>query len=99
MKKIFEFVKIGGIWFYWSNEQSLRELEMQGSLLDTLDNKFVRLQMVDQATAKITLSKVDEDEFGAFYMCKSRNYNGKVRINNLIFSDGGFPTTIYLREL
>lgn len=44
-------------------------------LLDSLDNKFVRLQMVDSAAAKITLSKIEEDECGATYLCKSKNYN------------------------
>lgn len=74
-EKTFEFVKVGGVWFYWWPE----ELAMVGGadeLLDSLDNKFVRLQMVDPA--KITLSKIEEDECGATYLCKSKNYNDRI---------------------
>lgn len=65
MRKTFEFVKVGGVWFYWwpDYDGTPEELAMVGGadeLLDSLDNKFVRLQMVDPAAAKITLSKIEE---------------------------------------
>lgn len=41
-------------------------------LLDSLDDRFVRLQMVDPSVAKIVLSKIEEDENGATYLCKVR---------------------------
>lgn len=52
MRKTFEFVKVGGVWFYWwpDYDGTPEELAMVGGadeLLDSLDNKFVRLQMVD----------------------------------------------------
>lgn len=61
MRKTFEFVKVGGVWFYWwpDYDGTPEELAMVGGeLLDSLDNKFVRLQ--DPAAAKITLSKIEE---------------------------------------
>lgn len=63
MRKTFEFVKVGGVWFYWwpDYDGTPEELAMVGGadeLLDSLDNKFVRLQMADPAAAKITLSKL-----------------------------------------
>lgn len=99
MRKTFEFVKVGGVWFYWQPE----ELAMVGGadeLLDSLDNKFVRLQMVDPAAAKITLSKIEEDECGATYLCKSKNYNDRVWICAVTLSVfGEYPQNIYLKDM
>lgn len=58
MRKTFEFVKVGGVWFYWwlDYDGTPEELAMVGGadeLLDSLDNKFVRLQMVDPAAASL----------------------------------------------
>ena len=69
MRKTFEFVKVGGVWFYWwpDFDGDPGELAMVGgadNLLDSLDDRFVRLQMVDPSVAKITLSKIEEDESG-----------------------------------
>lgn len=105
MRKTFEFVKVGGVWFYWWSDYdgTPEELAMVGGadeLLDSLDNKFVRLQMVDPAAAKITLSKIEEDECGATYLCKSKNYNDRVWIcpvTLLVFNE--YPQNIYLSEL
>lgn len=79
MRKTFEFVKVGGVWFYWWPDFD-GELAMVGGADNLLDNKFVRLQMVDPSVAKITLSKIEEDESGATYLCKSKNYNDRVWI-------------------
>lgn len=69
-------------------------------LLDSLDNKFVRLQMVDPAAAKITLSKIEEDECGATYLCKSKNYNDRVWICAVTLSVfGEYPQNIYLKDM
>lgn len=67
MRKTFEFVKIGGTWFYWwpdfcRDPGELAMVNGADSFLDSIDNKFVRLQMVDPSVAKITLSKIEEDE-------------------------------------
>lgn len=67
MRKTFEFVKVGGVWFYWwpDFDGDPGELAMVGgadNLLDSLDDRFVRLQMVDPSVAKIVLSKIEEDE-------------------------------------
>lgn len=105
MRKTFEFVKVGKTWFYWWSDfdGDLRELAMiegADSLLDSLDNKFVRLQMVDPSLAKITLSKIEEDENGATYLCKSKYYNDRVWISPmalLVFNK--YPQNIYLAEL
>lgn len=105
MRKTFEFVKVGGVWFYWwpGFDGDPGELAMVGGaddLLDSLDNKFVRLQMVDPSVAKITLSKIEEDESGATYLCKSKNYNDRVWIcpvTLLVFNE--YPQNIYLTEL
>lgn len=66
MRKTFEFVKVGGVWFYWwpDFDGDPGELAMVGGaddLLDSLDDRFVRLQMVDPSVAKIVLSKIEED--------------------------------------
>lgn len=63
MRKTFEFVKVGGVWFYWwpDFDGDPGELAMVGGaddLLDSLDDRFVRLQMVDPPVAKIVLSKL-----------------------------------------
>ena len=95
MRKTFEFVKVGGVWFYWWPDFD-GELAMGADNL--LDNKFVRLQMVDPSVAKITLSKIEEDESGATYLCK--NYNDRVWIcpvTLLVFNE--YPQNIYLTEL
>lgn len=105
MRKTFEFVKIGGVWFYWWSDfnGSLKELIMIGKandFLNSLNDKFVRLQMVDSSVAKITLSKIEEGENGATYLCKSKDYNDRIIINSvalLIFNE--FPQNIYLSEL
>ena len=105
MRKTFEFVKVGGVWFYWwpDYDGTPEELAMVGGadeLLDSLDNKFVRLQMVDPAAAKITLSKIEEDECGATYLCKSKNYNDRVWICAVTLSVfGEYPQNIYLKDM
>ena len=105
MRKTFEFVKVGGVWFYWwpDFDGDPGELAMVGEaddLLDSLDDRFVRLQMVDPSVAKIVLSKIEEDESGATYLCKSKNYNDRVWIcpvTLLVFNE--YPQNIYLSEL
>lgn len=102
MRKTFEFVKVGGVWFYWwpDFDGDPGELAMVGDLLDSLDDRFVRLQMVDPSVAKIVLSKIEEDENGATYLCKSKNYNDRVWIcpvTLLVFNE--YPQNIYLSEL
>lgn len=105
MRKTFEFVKVGGVWFYWwpDFDEDPGELAMVGGaddLLDSLDDRFVRLQMVDPSVAKIVLSKIEEDENGATYLCKSKNYNDRVWIcpvTLLVFNE--YPQNIYLSEL
>lgn len=105
MRKTFEFVKVGGVWFYWwpdfdGDPEELAMVDGADDLLDSLDDKFVRLQMVDPSVAKITLSKIEEDESGAAYLCKSKNYNGRVWICPvalLVFNE--YPQNIYLTEL
>lgn len=105
MRKTFEFVKVGGVWFYWWSDfdGDPGELAMVGGaddLLDSLDDRFVRLQMVDTSVAKIVLSKIEEDENGATYLCKSKNYNDRVWIcpvTLLVFNE--YPQNIYLSEL
>lgn len=105
MRKTFEFVKVGGVWFYWwpDYDGTPEELAMVGGadeLLDSLDNKFVRLQMVGPAAAKITLSKIEEDECGATYLCKSKNYNDRVWICAVTLSvSGEYPQNIYLKDM
>lgn len=105
MRKTFEFVKLGGSWFYWwpDFDGDPSELAMvcgADKLLDSLDGRFVRLQVVDQAVSKITLSKIEEDENGATYLCKSRNYNDRVWICPVtLLVLGEYPQNIYLREL
>lgn len=104
MRKTFEFVKVGGVWFYWwpDFDGDPGELAMVGGaddLLDSLDDRFVRLQMVDPSVAKIVLSKIEEDENGATYLCKSKNYNDRVWIcpvTLLVFNE--YPQNIYLSE-
>lgn len=96
MRKTFEFVKVGGVWFYWWPDFD-GELAMAD---DLLDDRFVRLQMVDPSVAKIVLSKIEEDENGATYLCKSKNYNDRVWIcpvTLLVFNE--YPQNIYLSEL
>lgn len=101
MRKTFEFVKVGGVWFYWwpDFDGSPEELVMVGEaddLLDSLDDRFVRLQMVDPPVAKIALSKIEEDENGATYLCK--NYNDRVcPVTLLVFNE--YPQNIYLSKL
>lgn len=105
MRKTFEFVKVEGVWFYWwpDFDGSPEELVMVGGaddLLDSLDDRFVRLQMVDPPVAKIVLSKIEEDENGATYLCKSKNYNDRVWIcpvTLLVFNE--YPQNIYLSKL
>lgn len=105
MRKTFEFVKVGGVWLYWwpDFDGDPEELAMVGGaddLLDSLDDRFVRLQMVDPSVAKIVLSKIEEDENGATYLCKSKNYNDRVWIcpvTLLVFNE--YPQNIYLSEL
>lgn len=105
MRKTFEFVKVGGVWFYWwpDFDGDPGELAMVGGaddLLDSLDDRFVRLQMADPSVAKIVLSKIEEDENGATYLCKSKNYNDRVWIcpvTLLVFNE--YPQNIYLSEL
>lgn len=105
MRKTFEFVKVGGIWFYWwpdfdGDPGELAMVDGADDLLDSLDDRFVRLQMVDPSVAKIVLSKIEEDENGATYLCKSKNYNDRVWIcpvTLLVFNE--YPQNIYLSEL
>ena len=100
MRKTFEFVKVGGVWFYWwpDFDGSPEELVMVGGADDLLDDRFVRLQMVDPPVAKIVLSKIEEN--GATYLCKSKNYNDRVWIcpvTLLVFNE--YPQNIYLSKL
>lgn len=49
MRKTFEFVKIGGTWFCWwpdfcGDPGELAMVNGADSFLDSIDNKFVRLQ-------------------------------------------------------
>lgn len=105
MRKTFEFVKVGGVWFYWwpdfdGDPGELAMVDGADDLLDSLDDRFVRLQMVDPSVAKIVLSKIEEDENGATYLCKSKNYNDRVWIcpvTLLVFNE--YPQNIYLSEL
>lgn len=105
MRKTFEFVKVGGVWFYWwpDFDGDPGELAMVGradDLLDSLDDRFVRLQMVDPSVAKIVLSKIKEDENGATYLCKSKNYNDRVWICPVtlsVFEE--YPQNIYLKDM
>lgn len=54
--------------------------------------------MVDPAAAKITLSKIEEDECGATYLCKSKNYNEWICAVTLsVF--GEYPQNIYLKDM
>lgn len=102
MRKTFEFVKVGGVWFYWWSDfdGDPGELAMVGDLLDSLDDRFVRLQMVDPSVAKIVLSKIEEDENGATYLCKSKNYNDRVWICPVTLSVfGEYPQNIYLKDM
>lgn len=105
MKKVFEFVKVGGTWFYWwpdfvGDPAELAMVCGADSLLDSIDSKFVRLQVVDPAAAKIILSKIEEDANGATYLCKSRCYNDRVWICPITLEVlGEYPQNIYLREL
>lgn len=105
MRKTFEFVKVGGVWFYWWSDfdGDPGELAMVGGaddLLDSLDDRFVRLQMVDPSVAKIVLSKIEEDENGATYLCKSKNYNDRVWICPVTLSVfGEYPQNIYLKDM
>lgn len=56
--------------------------------------------MVDPSVAKITLSKIEEDESGATYLCKSRRYNDRVWICPVTLEVfGEYPQNIYLKEL
>lgn len=78
----------------------LSKMSDADELLDSLDNKFVRLRMVDPAAAKITLSKIEEDECGATYLCKSKNYNDRVWICAVTLSVfGEYPQNIYLKDM
>lgn len=52
--------------------------------------------MVDPA--KITLSKIEEDECGATYLCKSKNYRVWICAVTLsVF--GEYPQNIYLKDM
>lgn len=54
--------------------------------------------MVDPSVAKIVLSKIEEDENGATYLCKSKNYNDRVcPVTPPVFNE--YPQNIYLSEL
>ena len=105
MRKTFDFVKVGGTWFYWWPDfvGDPGELAMVGGaddLLNSIDNRFVKLQMVDSSVAQIILSKIEEDENGATYLCKSENYNGRVWICPVTLEVfGEYPQNIYLKEL
>lgn len=56
--------------------------------------------MVDPAAAKITLSKIEEDECGATYLCKSKNYNDRVWICAVTLSVfGEYPQNIYIKDM
>ena len=101
---ILEFVKIGGIWFYWlpNYQGEPEELNMFGafSFLNSIDDKFVRLQKVNPATARIVLSNVEINEQGARYICKSKFYNGSVWIRPILGEMlGGYPQNLYLSEI
>ena len=56
--------------------------------------------MVDPSVAKIVLSKIEEDEYGATYLCKSKYYNDRIWVSPvtlLVFNE--YPQNIYLSEL
>ncbi len=105
MRKIFEFVKVGGTWFYWWPDfhgypQDLAMVNGADDFLNTLDDKFVRLQTVDPSVAKIVLTKVEENSDGATYLCKSRLYNDTVWVCPVTLDVlGEYPQNIYLKEV
>lgn len=108
MRKILEFVKIGGIWFYWApffeGSPNLEELRMNDGmekLLDSVDSTFVRLQLIDPAISKITLSKMYDNELGAEYLCRSKGYSGKIFFCKAFMDEafGNCPQNIYLKEI
>lgn len=108
MRKILEFVKIGNVWFYWAPffecSPNLEELKMEDGmekLLESIDSVFVRLQLTDSAVAKISLSKMYDNELGAEYLCRSKGFNGKVFFCKAFIDEvfGNCPSDIYLREL
>lgn len=106
MKKIFEFVKIANTWYYWWPDfigavEELSMIDGADKLLDSLNSKYVKLQLVDPKVAEIVLSKIDEDADGATYTCKSKNYNDTVwicTVASLVFHDE-YPQNIYLKQL
>lgn len=106
MRKIFEFVKIGGTWFYWWSDFKgyPHELVMKNgsdSLLDSfLEDRFVRLVMVDKSIAQVILTKTEETSEGATYLCKSKRYNGSIWLSSVALDVlGDYPQIIYLKEL
>jgi len=107
MKRIFEFIKVGETWFYWwpdfiGDVMELSMVDGADKLLDSLGNKYVKVQVVSPNAAEIILSKIDEDEQGATYMCRSKHYNDKLwlcPVTLMVFPDEVYPENIYLRNI
>ena len=105
MNRILEFVKVGGVWFYWwpdyvGDPYALSMIEGADLMLDSLGTKLVRLHMVDATVAKIKLTLLECDADGATYLCNSKNYNGRVWLCPVTLEVfGEYPQAIYLSEL
>lgn len=105
MRKTFEFVKLGNVWFYWwpDYEGEPYELVMVKGvdlILDSLGTKLVKLHMVDASVAKIKLTLLECDNEGATYLCTSKNYTGRVWLGPVTLAVfGEYPSTICLNEL
>lgn len=103
MKKVLEFVNLGGAWFYWDPEYDgfYEDLEITGQfdlILSSIDNKYVKLQVVDKPVSTIILSKKEDVAFGSIYICRSKYFNGEIFIDESIVPKEG-PQIIYLSEL
>lgn len=104
--RTFEFVKVGKVWFYWwpdydkGGPEDLAMVDGADKLLDSLGGKFAKVQLADLTLAEIVLSKIEENEWGATYYCRSKNYNGTVWICTLaLFVFGEYPQNIYLKDI
>ena len=103
MKKVLEFVNLGGTWFYWDPEydgfyEGLEVIGYFDFILSSIDNKYVKLQVVDKPVATIILSKKEDSEGGSVYICRSKYYNGEIFLDESIVSKEA-PQIIYLSEL
>ncbi len=98
MQKIFEFIKLGGTWYYWLPEGKLDALVIcADGPLKAIGGKYIKLQLVRKERADIILSKVETVNHCMVYVCKSKKYSGKVIIDT-IFGEN-LPQNIYLKIL